>query len=57
MEFIRLYARHGFYQNHKYDAISRRRFNHLTIFFSAISREGGREEHSESYLSFVSFLP
>ena len=51
MEFIRLHAGRGFYQNHKYDAISRRRFNHLTIFFSAISREGGREERSESYLA------
>jgi len=41
MEFIRLYARHGFYQNHKYDAISRRRFNHLTIFFLlSVVREG-----------------
>ena len=51
VEFIRLHARRGFYQNHIYDALSRRRFNYQPILFPAISREGGREERSESYLA------
>lgn len=51
VEFIRLYARRGFYQNHMYDAISGQRFNYPPLLFPAMSREEGSEERSESYLA------
>jgi len=56
VEFIRLHARRGFYQNPVCMTFSRGEGLITSQFFSAISREEGYEERSESYLASWAFF-